>query len=35
MIIDILISAVRIGELDAQLAQAKKPTAALKSLEVA
>ena len=35
LIIDILITAVRNGELDAQLAQAKKPTIALKSLKAA
>lgn len=35
MIIDILITAVRNGELDAQLAQAKKPTTGLKSLKAA
>jgi hypothetical protein len=35
LVIDILITAVRSGELDAQLAQAKKPTAALKALKVA
>jgi hypothetical protein len=35
LIIDILITAVRNGELDAQLAQAKKPPTALKSLKVA
>ena len=35
LVIDILITAVRNGELDAQLAQVKKPTAALKSLKVA
>ena len=35
LVIDILITAVRNGELDTQLAQAKKPTAALKSLKAA
>jgi hypothetical protein len=35
LVIDILITAVRNGELDDQLAQAKKPTAALKSLKAA
>ena len=35
IVIDILITAVRNGELDAQLAQAKKPTIALKSLKAA
>ena len=35
LVIDILITAVRNGELDAQLAQVKKPIAALKSLKVA
>jgi hypothetical protein len=35
VIIDILITAVRNGELDAQLAQAKRPTTALKSLKAA
>jgi hypothetical protein len=35
LVIDILITAVRNGELDAQLAQAKKPTTALKSLKAA
>jgi hypothetical protein len=35
LVIDILITAVRNGELDAQLAQVKKPTAALKALKVA
>ena len=35
LVIDILITAVRNGELDAQLAQVKKPMAALKSLKVA
>ena len=35
LVIDILITAVRNGELDAQLAQVKKPTAALKTLKVA
>jgi hypothetical protein len=35
LVIDILITAVRNGELDAQLAQAKKPTAALKSIKAA
>jgi hypothetical protein len=35
LVIDILITAVRNGELDAQLAQVKKPTAALKSLKAA
>ena len=35
LVIDILITAVRNGELDAQLAQVKKPTASLKSLKVA
>ena len=35
MVIDILINAVRNGELDAQLAQAKKPLTALKSPKAA
>jgi hypothetical protein len=35
LVIDILITAVRNGELDAQLAQVKKPTTALKSLKAA
>jgi hypothetical protein len=35
LVIDILMTAVRNGELDAQLAQAKKPTAALKSVKAA
>jgi hypothetical protein len=35
MVIDILINAVRNGELDAQLAQARKPLAALKSPKAA
>jgi hypothetical protein len=35
MVIDILITAVRNGELDAQLAQAKKPAIALGSLKAA
>jgi Family of unknown function (DUF6641) len=35
LVIDILISAVRNGELDAQLAQAKKPATAPKSLKAA
>jgi hypothetical protein len=35
LVIDILITAVRNGELDAQLAQVQKPTTALKSLKVA
>ena len=35
LVIDILITAVRNGELDAQLAQVKKPTATLKSLKAA
>jgi Family of unknown function (DUF6641) len=35
LVIDILITAVRNGELDAQLAQAKKPSTALKSIKAA
>jgi hypothetical protein len=35
MVIDILINAVRNGELDAQLAQAKKPLTAVKSPKAA
>lgn len=35
VVIDILITAVRNGELDAQLAQAKKPTTALRALKAA
>jgi hypothetical protein len=35
MVIEILINAVRNGELDAQLAQAKKPLTAVKSSEAA
>ena len=35
MIIDILINAVRNGELDAQLAQARKPLTAVKSPKAA
>ena len=35
LVIDILITAAPNGELDAQLAQVKKPTASLKSLKVA
>jgi hypothetical protein len=35
LVIDILITAVRNGELDAQLAQAKKPTTLLKSFKAA
>jgi hypothetical protein len=35
LVIDILITAVRNGELDAQLAQTKKPTTEIKSLKAA
>jgi hypothetical protein len=35
LVIDILITAVRNGELDAQLAQAKKPSTALKFIKAA